>query len=84
DAPTIVTFDSVNITFSQLSAHLDSEWVTVQGDTMTVNLLDLINGNTITFGSAEVPAGKYTQIRIKIDDAYVVVDGQRHAMTLPS
>ncbi|NIT55034.1 MAG: DUF4382 domain-containing protein, partial [Aliifodinibius sp.] len=78
DAPTIATFDSVNITFSQVSAHLDSEWVTVQGDTLTANLLDLYNGNTIVFGSAEVPAGKYTQVRIKIDDAYVVMNGQRH------
>jgi hypothetical protein len=31
-----------------------------------------------------VPAGKYTQIRIKIDDAYVVVDGQKHPMDVPS
>lgn len=86
DAPTIATFDSVNIIFSQVSAHLDSEWVTVQGDTMKVNLLDLNNGNTITFGSADVPVGKYTQIRIKIDDAYVVLSGQSDPipMTVPS
>ena len=84
DTPTIVSFDSVNITFSQVSAHLDSEWITVQGDTMTVNLLDLNNGNTITFGSADVPVGKYTQIRIKINSAYVVLDGQEHPLTVPS
>lgn len=83
DAPSAV-FDSVNIIFSEVSAHIDSEWITVQGDTMKVNLLDLSNGNTIVFGSADVPAGKYTQIRIKIDDAYVVVDGQTHPMDVPS
>jgi len=83
DAP-IALFDSVNIVFSQVSAHIDSQWVTVRGDTVKVNLLDLSNGNTIVFGSADVPAGKYTQIRIKIDDAYVVIDGQRHPMDVPS
>jgi len=83
DAPSAV-FDSVNIIFSEVSAHIDSQWVTVQGDTMKVNLLDLSNGNTIVFGSADVPAGKYTQIRIKIDNAYVVVDGQKHPMDVPS
>jgi hypothetical protein len=86
DSPAMVEFDSVNITFSQVSAHLDSEWVTVQGNPITVNLLDLVNGNTIIFGSAEVPAGKYTQIRIKIDNAYVVLTGQQNPipMTVPS
>ena len=83
DAP-LAVFDSVNIIFSEVSAHIDSEWVTVQGDTMMVNLLDLGNGNTIVFGSADVPAGKYTQIRIKINGAYVVVDGQKHPMDVPS
>jgi hypothetical protein len=83
DAPA-VAFDSVNIIFSQVSAHLDSTWITVQDSQQTVNLLDLNNGNTIIFGSNEVPAGKYTQIRIIIDDAYVVIDGQKHQMTVPS
>lgn len=86
DTPTIAAFDSVNIIFSQVSAHIDSEWVTVQGSPVKANLKDLTNGNTIIFGSAEVPAGKYTQIRIKIDDAYVVLAGQEDptAMTVPS
>jgi len=86
DSPTIADFDSVNITFSQVSAHLDSEWVTVLGSPVTVNLLDLVNGNAIIFGSADVPAGKYTQIRIKIDNAYVVLTGQEDPipMTVPS
>ena len=85
DSPTFADFDSVNITFSQISAHLDSEWVMVQGETTTVNLRELNNGKTIVFGSSEVPAGKYTQIRIKIDDAYVVMDdGQKHPLSVPS
>jgi hypothetical protein len=84
DAPSLAQFDSVKIKFSQVSAHLDSAWITVQGDPITVNLLELINGNTIVFGSSDVPAGKYTQIRIIIDDAWVVIDGVRKPMDVPS
>ncbi|MCB1323379.1 MAG: DUF4382 domain-containing protein, partial [Leptospiraceae bacterium] len=83
DAPS-AEFDSVNIVFSEVSAHIDSQWVTVQGDTVKANLLDLTNGNTIVFGSADVPAGHYTQIRIKIDDAYVVVNGVAEPLDVPS
>ena len=49
DAPSIAQFDSINIKFSEVSAHLDSAWITVQGNPITVNLLDLMNGNTIVF-----------------------------------
>ena len=86
DSPTIADFDSVNIIFTDVSAHLDSEWVNVMVDPLKVNLLDLNNGNAIIFGSSDVPAGKYTQIRIKIDSAYVVLAGQTDPtpMTVPS
>jgi hypothetical protein len=84
DSPSAV-FDSVNIIFSEVSAHIDSEWISIRSDTMLrVNLLDLSNGNTIVFGSADVPAGEYTQIRIKIDGAYVVVEGQKYPVEVPS
>jgi hypothetical protein len=83
DAPSAI-YDSVNITFSQVSAHHDSSWIILMDSLMTVNLLDLTNGHTIVFGSGDVPAGHYTQIRIKILDSYVVVDGQKHMMTISS
>jgi len=77
-------FDQVNITFSEISAHIDSSWITVQGESQTVNLLEWNNGNSIIIGTAEVPAGQYTQIRLKIESADVVVDGQTFPMTVPS
>jgi hypothetical protein len=82
DAPAV--FDSVNITFSQVSAHIDSEWVTVTGEPVTVDLLKWTNGNKLLIGSAEVPAGKYTQIRIIIDEAEVGVDGKVFPLDVPS
>ena len=78
------SYDSVKITFSQVSAHIDSEWVTVTSDPVTVDLLKWTNGAKILIGSADVPAGKYTQIRIIIDDAEIGVDGEDYSLDVPS
>lgn len=77
-------YDSVAVTFSQISAHIDSEWVHVMVDTMRVNLLDWANGETFLLSSSEVPAGKYTQVRIIIDSAEIGVDGQVYPLEIPS
>ncbi len=82
DAP--ANYDSVNITFAEVSAHLDSAWINVLLDTITVNLLNWTNGNTLVLGSDEVPAGKYTQIRLKIIDAEIGVNGQVYPLDVPS
>ena len=77
-------YDSVNITFSQVSAHIDSEWVMVTNDPVTVDLLEWTNGNKLLIGSADVPAGKYSQVRILIDDAEIGVDGEVYPLKVPS
>jgi hypothetical protein len=77
-------YDSVNITFAEVSAHLDSAWLKVMTDTTTVNLLDWSNGNAMVLGSEDVPAGKYTQIRIKIIDAEIGVNGLVFPLDVPS
>lgn len=82
DSP--ASFDSVNITFSRISAHIDSQWISVQGDPVKINLLEWNNGRSILIGSAEMPAGHYTQIRLMIDAAEIVVDGQHFPLTVPS
>ncbi|MGD9900053.1 MAG: DUF4382 domain-containing protein [Calditrichaceae bacterium] len=82
DAP--ADFDAVNISFTQISAHIDSEWVHVRVDPITVNLLEWNNGNSMLLGDAEIPTGHYTQIRVKIDSAEIVVDGTHHPLTVPS
>ncbi|MFQ5824562.1 MAG: DUF4382 domain-containing protein [bacterium] len=82
DAP--AEFQEVNITFSEISAHIDEQWITVRGEPITVNLLEWNNGQSIVIGTAEVPAGHYTQIRLKIDNAQVVVNGESQSVTVPS
>lgn len=82
DAP--AAYDSVIIVFSEISAHIDSEWVHVEQEPVRVNLLDWSNGETLLLGSADVPAGKYTQIRVKIDSAFIGVNGSVFELTVPS
>lgn len=77
-------YDAVNITFSEVSAHIDGEWIVVRDETTTVNLLEWNNGNSLVLGTADVPAGAYTQIRLKIAAAEVVIDGQAVSMSVPS
>ena len=77
-------YDAVNITFSEISANINDQWLTVRGDTITVDLLQWNNGNSIILGEAELPAGHYTQIRLMIQKAEIVVDGQIFPLTVPS
>jgi hypothetical protein len=80
----ISAFDSVNVTFTELSAHLDSSWITVLDTPRTINLLVLNNGKTIVLGNSEMTAEHYTQIRLKISESYLVQSGFRHIMKVPS
>jgi hypothetical protein len=56
----------------------------VSGQPTTVNLLDWSNGNAMVLGSAEMPPGDYTQIRLIIDQAQVLVDGETYDIAVPS
>lgn len=76
-------FEAVNITFSEIQAHIDSQWVTVQHAPKTINLLEWNNGRSIVIGTAEVPAGHYSQIRLKIDRAEVLAHGISHPLEVP-
>lgn len=77
-------FDAVNITFTEVSAHRDNQWVVLSDRTQTVNLLEWNNGKTLLLGQAEVEAGAYTQIRLQIAAAEVVWQGQSFSLDVPS
>ncbi|MCU0644020.1 MAG: DUF4382 domain-containing protein [bacterium] len=83
DAP--ADFDAVNITFSEIGAHIDSDWVTIdlQKDS-TVNLLDWTNGKFMILGQSEVPAGHHTQVRLKIKAAEIIIDNETFPLEVPS
>lgn len=60
-------------------------WEVVKNETFTVDLMTLRNGVFTTLGVALVPAGHYTQIRLKLGPGSdVVVDGVAHPLVVPS
>src|SRR5689334_9121263 len=89
-------FQEVNLSIIQVSAHLDGPeaegesdstggWQVLRADPMNVDLLTLRNGVFTTLALAKVPAGRYTQIRLKLGPgSNVVIDGVTHPLTVPS
>lgn len=98
DAP--AAFDSVIIVVDSVEVHMESEaddsigedstnddggWKTVNTTPATYDLLTLQNGVAAVLGDTLLPAGHYTQIRLMIGKgSYVVADGMRHDLTIPS
>lgn len=63
----------------------DAGWEVVKDDTLAVDLMTLRDGVFTTLGIALVPAGRYTQIRLKLGaSSDVVVDGVTHPLFVPS
>jgi hypothetical protein len=60
-------------------------WVVLNNTPATYDLLTLENGVFATIGLAKVPAGHYTQVRLKLGPgSTVTVDGVQHPLTVPS
>src|SRR5574341_961060 len=82
DAP--AGYEAVSITFSEVSAHINNRWIVLNDQTQKIDLLQWNNGKTFILGQADVEAGQYTQIRLKIVDAEVTFDGQTYPLSVPS
>jgi hypothetical protein len=92
DAP--ADFQEMNLEIIQVSAHLggtgddlesSSGWHVLRAESLNVDLLTLRNGVFTTLALAQVPAGHYTQIRLKLGaGSTVVVDGVTYPLTVPS
>ena len=66
------------------AAVADGSWIDVTTGPMTVDLLTLANGVTLMLGTTELAAGQYTQVRLAVESAEVVIDGQSIPLTVPS
>jgi hypothetical protein len=80
-------FEAINLVVREVSIHRagGAGWEVIQSGTATYDLLQLRNGLFATLGVAPVPAGHYTQIRLKLDPgSNVVVDGVAHPLFIPS
>jgi hypothetical protein len=84
-------FSEANVTIRRvelLGTDRDGEsTLFVLGDTpMVFNLLELRNGVTASLAEAEIPAGRYHQLRVRVDEeAHVVMsDGETTRLKVPS
>lgn len=69
----------------------DNNWISVSTEEQGFDLLSLQNGKFDLLASANLPAGIYTQIRLKIVEGdaqnpktYVQIGGQKFPLTIPS
>jgi hypothetical protein len=88
DAP--ADYEAVNLVVVQVAAHRAEEdstggWEVLESDTANYDLLSLQNGVFATLATSQVPAGHYTQLRLKLaPGCNVVIDGVAHPLTVPS
>jgi len=97
DAPGDLNITRANVTFSQVKVHLSASagnesenetngtvgWYTIVNESQTFDLIALQNVTEI-FGSANLSAGWYTQIRLIIESAVLTIDGIEYDCKIPS
>jgi hypothetical protein len=86
DTPPPGDLEALNLTITQVSAHhTESGWIVLAEPDSTYDFLQLINGVTATLATADVPVGKYTQMRLVVADSNeVVVGGVSYPLVVPS
>jgi hypothetical protein len=88
DAPAV--YDSIVLAVRDVAIHTGdgdsaSDWTTFTPPQASYDLLQLRNGVFATLGSVMLPAGHYTQVRLRLaPGSYVVENGVRHDLTVPS
>jgi hypothetical protein len=58
-------------------------WIVVVNQTQMVDLMQLTNVSQV-LGQKMIDAGKYTQIRLKIDSGTITIDNTEHSLAVPS
>ncbi len=91
DSPSPIRFiEEANVTITSIQMHaIDSvngkSWITVWEGRQTINLLELRDGKTEDLPEAEIPAGTYNLIRMRIDSASVkYTNGVQVSLKVPS
>jgi hypothetical protein len=84
DAPPELKITKALINISNIEVHLIATgWYTVIVEEQTLDLIQLKNVKK-ALGNKTLPVGRYTQIRLIIDDAFVTIDGIDYKLTIPS
>lgn len=77
---------AIEIEASNFEAHMsgtdDDQWVTLLADPPIFDLVKAIGVNFL-LGTADIAAGKYTQVRLDITSVTVTLDGKQVQATVP-
>ena len=93
DAPaTVEGIEALTVTFAGVSIHGSGRgagWIDLLDggsppEARTFDLLQLVNGVQATLGFGDLSEGKYTQLRIVVQEATITVNGTTEALTIPS
>ncbi len=97
DAPNCIDgLEHLYLVLNDVSVHRGAEdtgdtgeWFSVMPDTLTVeqrtiDLLDYVGGASLTLGEEDLPADFYSQVRLKLEKAWIVVNGDSLGLTVPS
>jgi hypothetical protein len=94
DAPPDLNIEEALVTISSVRVHLAAEgegpdeeteagWFTVVETAQTFDLIAVQDAKAF-LGSAELEPGKYTQIRLSVDEAVATIDGTEYTLQVPS
>lgn len=91
DDPSDLNITEALVTMSEVRVHyagmnesgVNGSWITIVNESQTFDLIQLINVTDL-FGTANLSAGWYTQIRLMVDQALVTIDGVQYDLTIPS
>jgi hypothetical protein len=84
------SLDSVIISVSRVEVHKAADdstsgWYVINSTSRSFNLLDLRNGASAVLGDSVLSPGKYSQIRLILDNNnYIKENDLRHNLTIPS
>src|SRR3989344_826650 len=87
DAMTDLQIEKLEITVSSIQVHKagedDANWTTIVEGPETFDLIAIKNVQQL-LGSKTLESGKYTQIRLNVDSASGIIDGNSVELTIPS
>ncbi|KYK23748.1 hypothetical protein AYK24_07050 [Thermoplasmatales archaeon SG8-52-4] len=89
DAPGDLNITEALVTISEVRVHYAGindndtlgEWITIVNESQTFDLIELQNATEL-FGTANLSAGWYTQIRLFVEEALVTIDGIQHDLKI--
>ena len=94
DAPPDLNIETAFVTISGVQVHraakgeardgeTEAGWFTVVETPQTFDLIVLRDAKAF-LGSAEFEPGKYTQVRLSVDEGVATIDGTEYSLTIPS